>query len=200
MNQSSEAIRSSTQPLANATGGELTTHTSNSGGDGVNRKSVRVGFESAQHRTGEDTVQNVRFEPIGRATRKSKFLDRGLLEMSEELLEDIESAEADDAMMKMESLRYATCQLWSSATSASLQHQSLLALIESFVAERNSLDYTQAASLRGAIKDLSLHRLTEQHLEIIRSGLIDAGHNPLIAFSDVENDSQTGMENDIAGT
>lgn len=147
------------------------------------------GFQRADPGTGERVSQNSRFEPTGRKAPAAS-LDRALLARAEDLLDDIENAALDDQMLAMESMRCVVCQLWPSALKSSLQHRSLLAMIQAFIAGRDSLAFGSASALRGAIMDLASRNLTEQHLDIIRSGLIDEGHNPLVAFTDlVEGDA-----------
>ncbi len=150
-----------------------------------NKTDVQSKFAVSHPATGDGEFQRARFEPVGRSHTAPKSFNQGLLEKAEELLDNIESAEKDVSILKLESVRHVICELWNTSTYTSLQHQSLLALIEAFLAHIDLLQIEQAAALRGAFKDLAFPRLTEQHLDVIRSGLIDVGHNPLVAFSDI---------------
>ena len=110
-------------------------------------------------------------------------IDRSLLRRAAVLLEDVEHQPIDDQAVALESLRNVAFRLWTSAERASIYHRSVLAMVESFLSEgRESVSGSQAAALRGAVKDLSLDSIGEQHAKVIRSQFIDSGQKPLSMF------------------
>jgi hypothetical protein len=122
--------------------------------------------------------------PTGRASKRRPRVDQSLLLRAAELLEGIEDVNDEDLTLTLEALRCVVFELWISVAEATQFHQSILAIVESFLLSREHLDGGQAAALRGAIKDLNLPLLGEQHVEVIRSQFIDQGHRPLAILSE----------------
>lgn len=135
--------------------------------------------------TGETAYGASSMKPLSRSIQDSGRVDPGLLERAMDLLEDVEHLEPDDLALTMESLRNAVCKLWLSVSGATVYHQSILANIESFLLSHESVNAGQAAALRGAVKDLKLTAIGEQHAEVVRSQFIDQGQKPLAFLSDL---------------
>jgi hypothetical protein len=133
--------------------------------------------------TGE-TVTEMPMRPTGRGNKRRPKIDQSLLMRAAGLLDGIEDLNDEDLTLTLEALRCVVFELWISVAEATQFHQSILAIVESFLLSREHLDPGQAIALRGAIKDLNLPLLGEQHVEVIRSQFIDQGLKPLAILSE----------------
>jgi hypothetical protein len=155
------------------------------------KRSQSKGQDELDVRTGEG-LRQVEFIPISARPRTRGVPDRVLLDRANDVLDNIESSDPATMSLSLESLRYVTCELWTSVANCSQVHQSILTLIESLLTSMESVSRSQAAALRGAFKDLGGPALTESHLDVLQSQFIDEGYNPLAAFSSMEDGNGSG--------
>lgn len=136
--------------------------------------------------TGETSSSASPMRPLSRLGDGAQRPDPVLLQRAADLLDDIESLDPESLALTIESLRNVVCKLWFTAASATVYHHSILANVESFLLSHDSVDSGQAAALRGAIKDLSLRSIGEQHASVVRSQFVDQGQKSLAILGDVE--------------
>lgn len=146
------------------------------------RSEQRPGPYSA---TGTTELSGSPMRPLAAAPPRANHVDRALIERATELLDGVEYLDSEELALTLESLRNLVCRLWPSVAAATVYHQSILANIESFLLSQESIDAEQASVLRGAVKDLGLTSIGEQHAEVIRSQFIDHGHKPLALLGNV---------------
>jgi hypothetical protein len=115
-------------------------------------------------------------------------LDQRLLTAAIEILTQFPVDDEIDSTNRLAALRGYVGDLWQSASTASHIHQGILAIIERLLTNIDSLTADRASLVLEGLRDLQLHRLTDAHIEMIRSRAVDAGSNPLLPFGDYSDD------------
>jgi len=142
-------------------------------------------------------IDRVEFRPLAGRVRPGGRLDGSLLERATDILDDLEDTTAqEEIVLAIESLRCVVCELWITAAGASQHHQSILAILESFLRTTESVKPGQLSAVRGAFADLTAAVLSQEHVDINRSRFIDEGYSPLSCVDEVEhaNDGANNSE------
>ena len=106
------------------------------------------------------------------------ILDQVLLGRARDALDSLNLDDPAEMTVQVADLAARLCELWDCACDSSQRHQSVLALAEGAAMSWSLVTEGQVEALRMAIDYLCQDELTDTHVDLLRSRLIDEGYNP----------------------